>query len=82
MSTPADIRDSGAAYTSILPFSALSEDIWTNRFIDQAIIALRYQPDLANTFAMLKNLGLPEKIVSALNTIINDASLITLFRQG
>lgn len=74
MSAPSYIRDSGAEYSSILPFSAPSENSWIEPFLEQAIIALRHQPDLVITFSMLEAWGVPEDVLDALRDILTNTS--------
>jgi hypothetical protein len=55
--------------------SAPSENTWIARLLEQAISAIRHQPDLVITFAMLEAWGLPEEIVDALNALLRDTLL-------
>ncbi len=74
MSAPSYIRDSGAEYSSILPVSAPSEDTWIEPFLEQAIMAIRHQPDLAISFFMIEAWGVPEDVIDALRNILANTS--------
>lgn len=73
---PPHVRDSGVMYSLVNKLlSAPSENTWIARLLEQAIRAIRHQPDLVITFAMLKAWGLPEEIVDALNALLRDTLL-------